>query len=96
MQIVDDRNAGQELRIVGLQIREQGIDEVRVQRAAAARDRVDRGLGVRATADRRKCELQTQRPALGQLMQAGAGIGVDAAAKPAARQSDSLLELEAQ
>ena len=59
---------------------------------------IDRDLGLRVAAGghHRQGQLQPERPALGQFVQARRGVAVDARAEARAHQLDRLVELEAQ
>ena len=79
-----------------IQIGQQQVDELVAQRAALRRHHRDLGLRVAAGGHHRQRELQAQRPALGQFVQARGGVAVDAGAEARAHQLDRLVELEAQ
>jgi hypothetical protein len=96
MQVIDERDARQERGVVGPQVRDQEIHEAAVHLALARRHRLDQRGRVGAARDRRQRQLQTQRPALGLLVQARRGVRVDALPEALARERQRLLEREAQ
>ena len=88
---VEERDVGR------IEVGQQQVDELVVQRRRrCAADRRDLRLRVAAGRHHRQRELQAERPALGQLVQARGRVAVDARAEAAAHQLDRLVEPEAQ
>ncbi len=95
MEIVDERDAGQQREVLGRQVGEQGADELLAQAAAARRQRTDLGARVCTGRHHRQRELQPERPAFGELVQPRRRVVTDGGTEPAAHQGDRLGELEA-
>ena len=96
MQQVEDRDPGQEGDVGSIEIGQQQVDEPVVQHPALRRRHRDLRLRVAAGGHDRHGELQAERPAFGQLVQARGGVAVDARAEAPAHQLDRLVEPEAQ
>ena len=76
-------DARQERHVGRVEVGQQQVDELVAQGAALRRHRRDLGLRVAARGHHRQRELQAQRPALGQLVQACRGVAVDARCRSA-------------
>ena len=96
MQVVEDRDARQEGQVAGIEVGQQQADEMLAERVAAGTGHGSRPRGFAAAAQGRQRQLQPQRPAFGQVVQAGRGIGVEALAQALVHQLQGLVELQAQ
>ena len=76
--VVDDRDAREEVGVDGIEVGQQQADELLAQHAALGCKPRELGPRVGAGGDHGDRELQAQRPTLGQLVQPGGGIVVDA------------------
>ena len=90
MQVVEDRDAGQEGEVGRIEVGQQQAHEMLAQRAAGRGHRRHVGARIAAAGHHRQRELQAQRPALGQLMQAGGGVVVDACTEAVAAPARSF------
>ena len=77
-QRVDAGNPYEECGCGGWQVVDQRLHEMPVHVAGTHRKRRDRLTQVGAAFDRRDQQLQSERPAFGQLMQPHAGVEIDA------------------
>ena len=96
MHVIDDGDAREKGDIGGVEVGQQQADELLAQRIALRAPCDGQELGIATAADGRQRQLQPQRPALGQLVQARRGIVVDALAETLVHQLEGFVELQAQ
>ncbi len=96
MQQLDDRDARQEPGIRIGKPGEQRGNEVFSHACGTAGEGINGGNGIGSMGDCRQRELQAERPALGHVMQPGAGVGLHAGLKVPADQRDRLVQAETQ
>ena len=96
VQVVEDRDPREEGAVGRIEIGQQQVHDMVAQRAAVHRHRRDFGLRIAAGRHHRERELQAERPAFGQLVQARDRIAVDARAEARLDQLHRLVQLKAQ
>jgi hypothetical protein len=95
VQGIGHRNTGQEVQVLGVQAAQQVCQHLRAQ-AAAMRCHARQSRAVAGGGGDGQRELQAQRPAFGQFVQARDFVAVDPVAEAVAHQLDGLVQREAQ
>ena len=96
VQVIEDGDARQECEIDRIEIGQQHRCELLAQHAAACAASAATSARGSSPRHHRQRELQAERPALGEFVQAGGGVDVDRGTEAAPHQGDRLVEPEAQ